>query len=60
VRVLGSLSVLSELIYSGLSLYFDVVLLFAWSQAVVVTSQKGKHSVFCEWPLVVESDSVVH
>jgi len=60
VRVLGSLSVLSELIYSGLSLYFDVVLLFGWSQAVVVTIHRGKHSVFCERHLVVELGSVIH
>ena len=60
MRVLGSLTVLSVLFYSGLSLYLDVVLLFGWSQAVVVTSHSRKHSVFCEWPLVVESDSVVY
>ena len=58
MRVLGPLTVLSELFEAGVSLYFDGVLLFGKSQAVVVTSHRGKHSVFCEWPLVVGSDSV--
>ena len=54
------LTVLSALFSSGVSLYFDVVLLFERSQAVVVTIRRGKHSVGCERPLVVESDSVGH
>ena len=60
MRVLGPLTVLSELFEAGVSLYFDGVLLFGWSQAVVVTSHSRKHSVLCEWLLVVESDLVCH